>query len=51
MAFNNSHYNGKATVEKIELCKSNIAKYCLVQVVKEMQQYTFGIKLFDISEV
>lgn len=51
MAFKNNHYKGKDTQERIELCKSNIAKYALVQVVKEMQQYNFGIKLFDISEV
>ncbi|MET0759046.1 MAG: hypothetical protein ABWZ56_01390 [Flavobacterium sp.] len=51
MTFKNNHYKGKDTQERIELCKSNIAKYALVQVVKEMQQYNFGIKLFDISEV
>jgi len=51
MAFKNNHYKGKSTLEKIDLCKSNIAKYSLVQVVKEMQQYSFGINLFDISEL
>lgn len=51
MSFNNHHYKGKPILERIESCKSNIAKYSLVQVVKEMQQYSFGIKLFDISEL
>lgn len=51
MAFNNHHYKGKPILERIEKCKSNIAKYSLVQVVKEMQQYSFEIKLFDISEL
>ncbi|MCU0351541.1 MAG: hypothetical protein MUF43_12065 [Flavobacterium sp.] len=51
MAFKNNHYKGKSISEKIEFCKSNIAKYALIQVVKEMQQYRFGINLFDISEV
>lgn len=51
MAFNNNHHKGKPILERIELCKSNIAKYSLVQVVKEMQQYRFSIKLIDISEI
>lgn len=51
MAFKNNHYKGKPILERIDLCKSNIAKYALVQVIKEMQQYKFGINLFDISEV
>jgi hypothetical protein len=51
MAFNNNHYKGKPVLERIELCKSNIAKYSLVQVVKEMQQYRFGIHLIDISDL
>ena len=50
MAFKNNHYKNKPILERIDLCKSNIAKYALVQVVKEMQQYKFGIDLFDISD-
>lgn len=50
MAFNNRHYKNLAILEKIEKCNSNIAKYSLVQVVKEMQLIDFGIKLYDISE-
>jgi wyosine [tRNA(Phe)-imidazoG37] synthetase (radical SAM superfamily) len=51
MAFNNKRYKNKSTLEKIDMSKSNIAKYSLVQVVKEMQQYSFGIRLIDISEM
>lgn len=50
MAFKNNHYKGKPILERIDLCKSNIAKYALVQVIKEMQQFKFGIELFDISD-
>ncbi|EMQ94990.1 hypothetical protein D778_00175 [Xanthomarina gelatinilytica] len=50
MAFKNNNYKDKSILERIDLCKSNIAKYALVQVVKEMQQYKFGIELFDISD-
>lgn len=50
MAFKNNHYKGKPILERIDLCKSNIAKYALVQVVKEMQQFKFGIELIDISD-
>ncbi len=51
MAFNNNHHKGKPMLERIDLCNSNIAKYSLVQVVKEMQQFRFSIKLIDISEI
>ena len=51
MAFNNNHHKGKPILERLELCKSNIAKYSLVQVVKEMQQFRFSIKIIDISEI
>lgn len=50
MAFKNNHYKDKSILERIDLCKSNIAKYALVQVVKEMQQYKFGIELIDLSD-
>lgn len=51
MAFRNNHYKGKPILERIDLCKSNIAKYSLTQVIKEMQQYKFGISLKDISDL
>lgn len=52
MAFKNNYYKDKKTIEKIELSKSNIAKYSMVRTVKEMQQQNnFGIRLIDISEL
>jgi len=51
MAFRNNHYLNKNIIDRIDLCKSNIAKYSLVQVVKEMQEYDFSIKLIDISDI
>ncbi|MGV0827560.1 DUF6119 family protein [Empedobacter brevis] len=51
MAFKNNHYKNNDILERINKCKSNIAKYSLVQVVKEMQQYDFGINLIDISDL
>lgn len=51
MAFRNNHYLNKNIIDRIDVCKSNIAKYSLVQVVKEMQEYDFGIKLIDISDI
>ena len=51
MAYNNGRYKGKTPLQKIDSSKSNIAKYSLVQVVKEMQQFNFEINLYDISEL
>ena len=51
MAFKNNHYKSLPILDRIESCKSNIAKYALVQVVKELQPFNFGIKLIDISEI
>lgn len=51
MAFKNNHYRGEKVIERIDKCRSNIAKYSLVQVVKEMQQFNFGINLIDISDL
>ena len=50
MAFKNNHHKNKPILERIDLCKSNIAKYALVQVIKEMQQFKFGIEVYDISD-
>ena len=51
MAYRNGRYKGKTALEKIDCSKSNIAKYSLIQVIKEMQQFDFEISLFDISEL
>ncbi|XOV68692.1 MAG: DUF6119 family protein [Fluviicola sp.] len=51
MAFKNNHYKQLPILDRIESCKSNIAKYALVQVVKELQPFDFGIKLIDISDL
>ena len=49
MAFKNNHHKGKTILERIKICESNIAKYSLIQTVKEMQTYNFDIKIIDIS--
>lgn len=51
MAFKNNHYNKENILDRIDKCNSNIAKYSLVQVVKEMQAFNFGINLIDISDI
>jgi hypothetical protein len=50
MAFKNNYYKGKTVKEKIDASKSNIAKYSIIQTIKEMQPY-FPVKLIDISEL
>lgn len=49
MAFKNNSHEEEAILDRIDKSKSNIAKYSLVQVVKEMQQLNFDIKLIDVS--
>ena len=51
MAFKNNHHRNYNVLDRINRCSSNIAKYSLVQVVKEMQQFDFDIRLIDISEI
>ncbi|TBX64519.1 hypothetical protein EZL74_12995 [Flavobacterium silvisoli] len=52
MAYNNYSYPGKKPIDKIELSDSNIAKYSLVQTVREMRGFRrFGIKVIDISKI
>lgn len=51
MAFKNNHYKSDKIIDRIDKCNSNIAKYSLVQVVKEMQAFDFGINLIDISDI
>ena len=52
MAYNNYSYVGNQPVDKIELSDSNIAKYSLVQTVREIRSFRkFGIKVIDISKI
>lgn len=52
MAYHNYSYRGRTDIEKIRLSQSNIAKYSLVQTVREMRDYRrFGIKIIDISGI
>lgn len=52
MAYNNYSYLGHQPSDKIELSDSNIAKYSLVQTVREMRGFKrFGIKVIDISKI
>lgn len=52
MAYNNYSYKGNLPLDKIELSDSNIAKYSLVQTVREMRSFrSFGIKVIDISKI
>ncbi|WP_281336429.1 DUF6119 family protein [Flavobacterium eburneipallidum] len=52
MAYNNYSYKGNLPADKIELSDSNIAKYSLVQTVREMRSFrSFGIKVIDISKI
>lgn len=52
MAYNNYSYIGNKPVDKIELSDSNIAKYSLVQTVRELRGFRkFGIKVIDISKI
>jgi uncharacterized protein (TIGR04141 family) len=50
MAYRNSTYKGYSDIEKIEKSQSNIAKYSIVQAVKEMQPY-FDMKIIDIASI
>ncbi len=51
MAFKNNYRKSANTLDKINNSKSNIAKYSIVQTVKEMQRLNFEIRLKDISEI
>ncbi|MFT4802739.1 MAG: hypothetical protein ACI93N_002520 [Flavobacteriaceae bacterium] len=52
MAYRNYSYSGNTDIEKINLSQSNIAKYSLVQTVREMRSFRrFGIKVIDISGI
>ena len=47
---NNIRFAGKKAIEKIELSQSNIAKYCLINTIKEINNYTdVNIWIKDIS--
>src|SRR5690606_18925773 len=51
MAFKNNYRKSEKTIDKINNSKSNIAKYSIVQTVKEMQRLNFEIRLKDISDI
>lgn len=51
MAFKNNYRKTKKPSEKINLSKSNIAKYSIVQTVKEMQRLNFQIRILDIADI
>lgn len=51
MAFKNNYHRSETTIDKISKSKSNIAKYSIVQTVKEMQRLNFEIRLKDISDI
>lgn len=52
MAYRNLAYREKTAIEKIELSKSNIAKFSLVQTVNEIRNYkNFDINIIDISQI
>ncbi|MDP5202134.1 DUF6119 family protein [Flavobacterium sp. DG2-3] len=52
MAYRNKAYKDKDAIEKIELSQSNIAKFSLVQTVKEIRAFkNFEIHLIDISQL
>lgn len=52
MAYRNKSYKNKNAIEKIELSQSNIAKFSIVQTVKEIRNFkNFEIHLIDISQL
>lgn len=51
MAFKNNYRKSLGIYDRIDKSNSNIAKYSLVQVVREMQEFDFEINLIDISEI
>lgn len=52
MAYRNKSYKNKTAIEKIELSESNIAKFSLVQTIREIRSYkSFEIHVIDISQI
>ncbi|MCB0380875.1 MAG: TIGR04141 family sporadically distributed protein, partial [Flavobacteriales bacterium] len=52
MAYNNRAYKNKTSIEKIEVSESSIAKFSVVQTIKEILVFKrFLIKIIDISEI
>lgn len=52
MAYRNEAYKNKSSIEKIDLSKSNIAKFSLVQTVRDIRNFkSFEIHLIDISQI
>jgi len=52
MAYRNIAYRNNTSVEKIERSKSNIAKFSVVQTVRDIRNFkNFEIHLIDISQI
>lgn len=52
MAYRNKSFKDKSAIEKIELSGSNIAKFSLVQTIREIRNYkNFEIHVIDISQI
>ncbi len=52
MAYRNKSYKNNTSIEKIERSKSNIAKFSLVQTVRDIRNFkNFEIHLIDISQI
>lgn len=52
MAYRNFSYKNNTAIEKIELSESNIAKFSLVQTIREIRSYkSFEIHVIDISQI
>ncbi|QAR31352.1 hypothetical protein EQP59_08370 [Ornithobacterium rhinotracheale] len=51
MGFRSKQRNKLCPIEKIKKSQSNIAKYSIVQVVKEITQLDYNVKLIDLSEL
>lgn len=52
MAYRNEAYANKTSIEKIDLSKSNIAKFSVVQTVRDIRNFkNFEIHLIDISQI
>jgi uncharacterized protein (TIGR04141 family) len=52
MAYRNKSFKDKSAIEKIALSGSNIAKFSLVQTIREIRNYkNFEIHVIDISQI
>jgi hypothetical protein len=51
MAFNSDLVGHRRIIDNLENIRSNIAKFCLVQGVKEMQSAHYPLKIFEIGNI